>query len=125
MITPTLAPRRARSAFRSWRADPSGSAGSSTTVPAAVLEASTPAAASTSPCLVSAIVVGPRRATTRTVSASIACSRSAADDPALGLADDLRGDHHDVAVAQPGHRVRDQRAEVVAGRDLGQPGHRR
>ena len=64
------------SAFRSLRADPSGSSGSSTTVPGGVLEASTPAAASTSPCRVSTILVGPRRATTRTDSASMACSRS-------------------------------------------------
>ena len=46
-------------------------------MPGAVLELSTPAAASTRPCLVSAILVGPRRATTRTASASIARSRSA------------------------------------------------
>src|SRR5205823_413752 len=49
--------------------------GSSTTVPGAVLDSSTPAAASTRPCRVCAIVVGPRLATTRTVSASMACSR--------------------------------------------------
>jgi hypothetical protein len=44
-------------------------------VPGAVLDASTPAAAITNPCLVCAIVVIPRLATTRTVSAAIASSR--------------------------------------------------
>ena len=67
---------------------------------------------------------GPRRATTRTVSASIAASRSSAcDDPALGLGDDLRGDEQDVAVGQarrPGGR--DQLGEVVPGADLRQSG---
>ena len=47
----------------------------------------------------------PRRATTRTVSASIAASRSCGrDDPALGLGDDLRGDQQDVAVGEPAAR---------------------
>ena len=53
-----------------------GRPGSSSTVPGSVPLASTPAAASTSPCRVSTIRVGPRRATTRTVSAVIASSRS-------------------------------------------------
>ena len=75
--TPTLRPVRWCSALRSRRADSSGSSGSSTTVPGAVLDSSTPAAASTSPCRVCAIVVGPRLATTRTVSASMAWSRGA------------------------------------------------
>ena len=44
--------------------------------PCSVPLASTPAAASTRPCRVSTIRVGPRRATTRTVSAVIASSRS-------------------------------------------------
>ena len=74
--TPMRTPRRSISAFRSLRAEPSGSSGNSTTVPGGVLEASTPAAASTSPCRVSTILVAPRRATTRTDSASMACSRS-------------------------------------------------
>ena len=46
-------------------------------MPGGVLELSTPAAASTSPCLVCTILVWPRRATSLTDSASIACSRSA------------------------------------------------
>jgi hypothetical protein len=73
--TPTRTPVRPRSALRIRRADSSGSSGSSTTVPGAVLDSSTPAAAITKPCLVCAIVVGPRLATTRTVSAAIASSR--------------------------------------------------
>ncbi len=76
--TPTVTPSRPRSALRSRRADSSGSSGSSTTVPGAVLDSSTPAAAITSPCLVSEIVVAPRLATTRTVSAAIASSRDIA-----------------------------------------------
>ena len=43
---------------------------------------------------------GPRRATTRTVSAASASSRLPGADPALGLADDLAGDDDDVAVAR-------------------------
>ena len=78
MITPSLRPVRWCSALRSRRADSSGSSGSSTTVPWAVLDSSTPAAARTRPCLVCAMVVAPRRATTRTVSASMACSLDAA-----------------------------------------------
>ncbi len=77
-ITPMLRPVRGCSALRSRRADSSGSSGSSTTVPGAVLDSSTPAAARTRPCRVCAIVVAPRLATTRTVSASMACSREAA-----------------------------------------------
>ena len=47
-------------------------------MPGAVLDSSTPAAAITSPCLVCEIVVAPRLATTRTVSAAIASSRDIA-----------------------------------------------
>ena len=42
--------------------------------------------------------------------------------PALGLADDLRGDHQDVAVAQVGCALGDERGQVRPGRDLRQPG---
>ena len=59
-----------------------------------------PAAASTRPWWVATIVVGPRRATTRTVSAAIAVSRSPGAHPALGLADHLAGHGDDVAVAR-------------------------
>ena len=57
-ITPTVSPRRAPMAARSRRAESSGSSGSSTTVPGAVLELSTPAAAITSPCRVVTIRSG-------------------------------------------------------------------
>ena len=50
---------------------------------------------------------GPRRATTRTVSSRIAVVALTRADPALGLADHLAGDQHDVAVAQV--QARDQR----------------
>lgn len=76
--TPTSTPRASRSPSRIVRADASGSSGSNSTVPDGVLEASTPAAAITSPCRFSTILSAPRRATTRTVSASIAASRSLA-----------------------------------------------
>ncbi len=45
-------------------------------MPGSVLLVSTPAEARTKPCRVSTMRVGPRRATSRTVSASIAVSRS-------------------------------------------------
>ena len=76
--TPRRTPVRRCSASRSRAALASGSAGSRSTVPGATLELSTPAAASTSPIRVRTIRVGPRRATVRTVSAVITCSRSAA-----------------------------------------------
>ena len=44
------------------------------------------------------------------------------DHPALGLADDLRGDHQDVAVAQAGRALGDERGQVRPWRDLRQPG---
>ncbi len=47
-------------------------------MPGSVLEASTPAAAMTKPCRVCEITVSPRRATTRSVSSSIALTRSGA-----------------------------------------------
>ena len=68
----------------------------------------------------------PRRATSRTVSASMAASRSSArDEPALGLADDLRGDQEHVAVGQSGAGGGDQLGEVVARLHLADAGHRR
>ena len=78
MTTPTSRPSRSRIPRRIRRAEPSGSSGSSRTVPGAELEASTPAAAMTKPCRVSAITVVPRRATTRAASSLIASVRSAA-----------------------------------------------
>src|SRR5690606_28025868 len=75
---------RSRSAAAIARADASGSSGSSSTVPSGVFEASTPAAADTMPRRFSTMrVVFPvagfvREATTRTVSAVIASSRSSA-----------------------------------------------
>ncbi len=45
------------------------------------------------------------------------------DDPALGLADDLRGHHHDVAVPQVRNGIADQPPEVGARLDLRQAGH--
>ena len=112
------------------RALASGSSGSSTTVPARCCEASTPAAAMTSPCRVSTMRVAPRRATTRTVSAVdgvLAVARR--PRAALGLADHLAGHDHDVAVAEPApsgqarsaSAAATQGGEVVAGAHLGQP----
>ena len=51
----------------------------------------------------------------------------AAHHPVLGLADDLGGDDHDVTVlqARSGQRgLGDERGQVRAGGDLGQPGYR-
>ena len=83
MSTPSSTPSRSRSPAASARAEASGSTGSRSTVPCGVLEASTPAAAEIMPRRFSTIrVVEPvgvvREATTRTVSAVIASSRSAA-----------------------------------------------
>ena len=87
-------------------------------MPGAVLDSSTPAAAITNPCLVCEIVIVPRLATTRTVSASTASSRVMAVTRPSALLTDLRGDHEDVPVEQPrpaggGHRVGDQPGQVV------------
>ena len=77
MTTPMCAPGRARSAFRSRRADSSGSSGSRTTVPGGVLEASSARRGEHQALPGLALMrASPRRATTRTVSASIAASRS-------------------------------------------------
>ena len=124
MITPTLTPRRSPSALRSRRAEPSGSSGSSTTVPGAVLELSTPAAASTRPCLVSTIRVGPRRATTRTVSASMACSRSARTTRPSALLTIFEVTTRMSPSAQVGQRRRRSAAARSApGSISGRPGH--
>ena len=76
-ITPTSTPSRRPSSERSDAADPSGSAGSSAISSRATLEASTPAPAMTTPCRLATIRSSPRRATTRTVSSSIAFCRRA------------------------------------------------
>ncbi len=83
MMTPTSTPRRVRSPDASARAEASGSTGSSSTVPSGVFDASTPAAAETMPSRFCTMRVVPpfgigRVATTRTVSAVIASSRSSA-----------------------------------------------
>jgi hypothetical protein len=82
MTTPMRRSKRCSMATRSLSADPSGSTGSSSTVPGAVLLESTPAAAATIPSRFSTMRVTPpgcvRVATTRTVSSVIACSRSSA-----------------------------------------------
>ena len=122
-MTPTRAPSRSRRALRSLRAEPSGSSGSSTTVPGGVLELSTPAAASTRPCLVSTIRVSPRRATTRTVSASIACSRPDRTTRPSALLTILEVTTTMSPSARSGAGVRDQPGQVGAGLDLGEPGH--
>ena len=108
----------------SARAEASGSTGSSSTVPSGAFDASTPAAAPMMPWRFSTMRVTPpsysRVATTRTVSAVIAGSRSSACTiAALGLRHDLRGHDEDVAVGEL-RRARDERGEVVALRDLGQ-----
>ena len=92
-----------------------------------------PAAARVSPWWVRTMVVGPRRATTRAVSSGSSVLAGAGHDPALGLADHLAGDQHDVAVGEL-HQAGQQRGEVVALPDLadavggeqlaaGSPGH--
>src|SRR3954447_15964871 len=86
-LTTTATLTRAVSArsSRSRRALASGSSGSSTTDPGATLDASTPAAAITTPLRVSTMLVCPRRATTRTVSSSMARSLSLLTTPPSDL----------------------------------------
>ena len=69
-ITADVAGRGPGSRRAAARAEASGSAGSSTRWVLSTLEASMPAAAITKPWWVCTIVVGPRRATTRAVSAA-------------------------------------------------------
>ena len=121
--TPTLAPVRSATARRSARALPSGSSGSSSTLPRATLEASTPAAAMVSPSRVRTIVVGPRRATTRAPgsasSASTAARRSvpASDRPSALLTTLLVTSTTSPSTGESA--ASDQRRQVVAGADLG------
>src|SRR4051794_30137367 len=75
--TATSTPSSSRSRPRSPRAEASASSGRSTRASLPTLEASMPAAATTQPCRVSTIRNGPRRATTRTVSPSMARCRAA------------------------------------------------
>src|SRR4051812_24205098 len=75
--TATSTPRSSASRCRRSRAEASASSGSSTSASPGTLEASMPAAATTQPCRVSTMRSGPRRATTRTDSASIARWRAA------------------------------------------------
>ena len=87
----------------------------------------------TKPWWVCTIRVGPRRATTRAVSAASSLLARGGprrpvgrhvDQPALGLGHDLAGDHEHVAVAQPRRGARDQRGQVVTGRDVADAVHR-
>ena len=116
-------PSSEASRARMSRAVPSGSSGSNARVPASRFDASTPALAQTKPWRVSAITRSPRRATTRTVSASTASARSSpAHDPAFGLRDDLRchDDHVAVSHAQISQRGHHERRQVVSRPNLGE-----
>ncbi len=93
-------------------------------MPGAVLEASTPAAASTSPCRVVTIRVGPRLATVRTASASMAASRSPVTTRPSALLMIFEVTTRMSPSAQAGRRRGDQRGQVRPGGDLGQPGNR-
>ena len=79
----------------------------------------------TNPCRVATIRVSPRRATTRTVSASIADLAVDVDDLTLGLRDDLRRDDEHVTVEQVGRVRDDKRSQRIAGDDLGNALHRK
>ena len=123
ITTATVMPSRSRSPRRIRRAESSGSAGSSATVPGAVLESSTPAAASTRPCWVSTMRAGPRRATTRTVSASIALSRSARMTRPSALLTILEVITTMSPSARSGAASGDQAGQIVARADFGDAGH--
>ena len=123
-VSVTTTPTRRRSAPRGRRAcagaEASGSSGSSSTVPSATLLASTPAAAphDAEPVLDDAgdAAAGWRRvATTRTVSAVIACSRSSAARAGPRPSRRSSRDGEEVAVLERADRVRDDRGEVVPG----------
>ena len=118
---------------RSAAALPSGSTGSRASSPASTLDPSTPAAACTRPSVFSVISVRPLRASTRTASSSMSLRRSASrssgsvgrgDDAALALGQHLAGDDQDVVIAQPRRGGGDRGGQIVAGPELGQPGHR-
>ena len=76
-ITPTVTPSRCSNSLRSAAAEASGSAGNNAISSRATFDASTPAPAITTPCRLTTIRRSPRRATTRTVSSSMACWRTA------------------------------------------------
>ena len=119
-MTPTVAPVSSCSRARRARALASGSRGSSTIEPASTLDASTPAAAIVSPSRVRTISVGPRRATTRTVSSAIASSRSPERTRPSALLITLLVTttmSPSPSVVEPG----DQRSEVGPGGDFGKP----
>ncbi len=123
--TATLRPVRSARAARRRRAEWSGSTGSSTSVPTSTLELSTPAAAMVSPCRVRTIRVGPRLATTRTVSDSTASSRSW---PATRRPSDLLTTLLVTTTTSPSSsstRGRTRSARSSPGRDLGHPVGRR
>ena len=130
--TATSTPSSSCSAARSAGGEASGSAGSRASSSRRTLEASTPAAASTSPCWFATIRVCPRRATTRTrLGVDELAAQPVArlgvggrgDEPALDLGDDLAGDDHDVAVGQPRRRGRRApRPGRRPGRNSGRPG---
>ncbi len=96
-------------------------------MPAAVLEPSTPAAASTSPSWVSTIRVSPRLATTRMVSASMArLAVVAATRPRpSALLTTLLVTTTIAPSRRSGTVRRDQLSQVVPPVDLGQPLDRR
>ena len=96
-------------------------------MPGAVLDSSTPAAAITSPCLVSEIVVAPRLATTRTVSAAIASSRDIAATRPSALLTTFEVTTRMSPSSSPGPPAASAASaiilrQVVAGRDLRYPG---
>ena len=70
------------------------------------------------------MVVAPRRATTRTVSASMACSRETATTRPSALLTIFEVMTRMSPVAQVRGGRGDERREVAARRDLGQPGDR-
>ncbi|CAM5688207.1 hypothetical protein SGLAM104S_01004 [Streptomyces glaucescens] len=123
--TPTVTPRMSRSPSRIARAEPSGSSGSSSTVPAGVLEASTPACGHDQALPVLDDAQGASagdHADGLRVDRGLPVRRL--DDPSLRLGHDLGGDQHHVPVGQSWLGRRDQLGEVVPGRHLGDPGHR-
>ena len=136
-ITPTSTPSRRPRVARIRRADRSGSTGSRAAVPAATLERSTPALAQTKPWAVSVISSSPRRRSTRTASdstrsalawgssASIGTIRPSALETIFWVTTTTSPSaERRPAVGRRPEGLGQQLAQVVAGGDLAQAGHR-
>ena len=131
MTTATVTPSRSRSPARSAAALPSGSTGSSASSARPTLDPSTPGGGLNQP----EPVLGdqgpalarqhPHRLVVDQLAAQLVALLGVLGrrhQPALAFGHHLAGDHHDVAVAQPGRGGGDGSTQIVAGPEFGKPG---